>query len=97
MPSEATARIDIRLREDLKQLVEEAAELSSQTVASFVTSTVIERAKTVIESAQRIRLGRSDAEAFLTALERPVDRNDALGAMVRDVLGRAKSSRTRKK
>jgi uncharacterized protein (DUF1778 family) len=47
MATQATARIDLRLRADLKRLVEEAAELSAQTVASFVTSTVIDRAKSV--------------------------------------------------
>jgi uncharacterized protein (DUF1778 family) len=64
---------------------DDAAELSAQTVASFVTSTVIERPKAVVESAQRVRLGRADAEAFLAALDRPVDRCDALGRMIRDV------------
>lgn len=83
--AQVTERIDLRLRADLKRLVEEAAELSAQTVASFVTSTVIERAKSVIESAQRVRLGREDAEAFLAALERPVNRDDALGRLIRDV------------
>lgn len=87
MGAPATARIDIRLRSDLKQLVEEAAELSSQTVASFVASTVVERAKIVIESQQRLRLGQADAEAFLAALDRPVDRDDALGRLIRRVEG----------
>jgi uncharacterized protein (DUF1778 family) len=82
----------LRLRADLKRLVEEAAELSAQTVASFVTSTVVERAKIVVESAQRVRLGRADAEAFLKALERPVDRDDALGRMIRDVEKRTKQT-----
>ena len=90
MAAQATARIDLRLRADLKRLVEEAAELSAQTVASFVTSTVVERAKNVVESAQRVRLGRADAEAFLATLERPVDQGDALGRMIREVEGRAK-------
>jgi uncharacterized protein (DUF1778 family) len=81
----ATERIDVRLRADLKRLVEEAAELSSQTVASFVTSTVVDRAKSVVESAQRVRLGRADAEAFLAALDRPVTRGDALGRLIHHV------------
>ena len=93
MAPQATARIDLRLRADLKRLVEEAAELSAQTVSSFVTSTVVERAKSVVESAQRVRLGRADAEAFLAALERPVDHNDALSRMIRDVEGRTRSGR----
>jgi uncharacterized protein (DUF1778 family) len=85
MGTPTTERIDIRLRADLKRLVEEAAELSSQTVASFVASTVVERAKHVIESQQSLRLGRADAEAFLAALERPVDPDDALGRLIRSV------------
>jgi uncharacterized protein (DUF1778 family) len=97
MATQATARIDLRLRADLKRLVEEAAELSAQTVASFVTSTVVERAKSVVESAQRVRLGRADAEAFLAALDRPVERSDALGRMIRDVEKRAGLAPRKKK
>ena len=84
MTTPTTARIDLRLREDLKRLVEEAADLSGQTVASFATSTVVERAKSIVESARRIHLGRADGEAFLAALDRPVDRDDALGRLLRD-------------
>lgn len=91
-----SARIDVRLRPDLKALVEEAAELSGQTVASFVASTAIERAKSVVDSAQRIRLGRKDAEAFLAAVERPVDRDDALGRLIRTVEAKA-TRRVRKR
>jgi uncharacterized protein (DUF1778 family) len=96
MATQATARIDLRLRADLKRLVEDAAELSAQTVASFVTSTVVERAKIVVEAAQRVRLGRADAEAFLSALDRPVDQGDALGRMFRDVERRAKLAKRTK-
>jgi uncharacterized protein (DUF1778 family) len=95
MASQTTARIDLRLRADLKRLLEEAAELSAQTVAGFVTSTVVERAKSVVESARRVRLGRADAEAFLAALERPVDLNDSLSRMIRDVEKRTKSASRR--
>jgi uncharacterized protein (DUF1778 family) len=52
MGTPATARIDIRLRADLK------------------------------------RLGRADAEAFLAALDRPVDPQDDLGRLIRSVDGK---------
>jgi uncharacterized protein (DUF1778 family) len=96
MSSRATARIDVRLRSDLKRLVEEAAELSAQTVASFVASTIVERAKKVVESAQRIRMGRADADAFLAALDRPVNRDDALGRLIRSVERKARPISRRK-
>jgi uncharacterized protein (DUF1778 family) len=97
MATRATARIDLRLREDLKDLIEEAAELSAQTVASFVSSTVVERAKAVVESAQRLRLGRTDAEAFLAALDRPVDRHDALARLIRNVEEKARPAARKKR
>jgi len=50
-----------------------------------VASTVVERAKHVVESQQRMRLARADAEAFLAALDRPVDPDDALGRLIRTV------------
>jgi uncharacterized protein (DUF1778 family) len=85
MARQSSARIELRLRADVKRLVQAAAELSDQTVAGFVTSTLLEGAKSVIESVRRIRLGRADADAFLTALERPVDRNDVLSQTIRAV------------
>jgi len=97
MTTRATARIDLRLRADLKDLIEEAAELSAQTVASFVSSTVVERAKAVVESAQRLRLERNDAEAFLAALDRPVNRDDALGRLIRKVEAKAAPPRRKRR
>lgn len=97
MATRATARIDLRLREDLKELIEEAAELSAQTVASFVSSTVVERAKAVVESSQRLRLGRTDAAAFLAALDRPVDHDDALGRLLRNVEAKARPAARKKR
>jgi uncharacterized protein (DUF1778 family) len=96
MPARATARIDLRLRPDLKDLIDEAAELSAQSVATFVASTVVERAKQVVESAHRLRLGRADAEAFLAALDQPVDRNDPLGRLIRKVEDQVRPGRRKR-
>ncbi len=90
MTAPTTTRIDLRIRSDLKELLEEAAELSAQSVASFVTSTAIARAQNVVEAARRIRLTRADGEALLAALERPIDRNGPLGKLVQGTMARTR-------
>jgi uncharacterized protein (DUF1778 family) len=93
MANSSTARIDLRVRADLKELLEEAADLSAQTLAGFVAGAAISQAKKVVESAQRVRLSRADAEAFLAVLDRPINTDDALGRMMRAVIADSKPAR----
>lgn len=97
MPTRATARIKLRLRTDLEDLIDQAAEPSTQRPASFVSSTAVEHAKALIEPAQRLSLGRTDAEAFLTALDRPVNCGDHLGRLIRKIEQKAKPAARKKR
>ena len=70
--------LEVRLPHDHKMLIEEAAELSGQTVDSFIVSTVVEAARRAVDANQRIRLSDRDRDRFLELLENPPEPNDRL-------------------
>jgi hypothetical protein len=61
--STQTARLELRIAPESKQLIERAAELSNRSVTAFVTDVVVARAREVVEgpsaraSAEPRRLG----------------------------------------
>jgi uncharacterized protein (DUF1778 family) len=61
-------RIDLRISSELKRLIEQAATLTGQTVSSFITDTVVERSRQVIQEAETIRLSTQDRDIFLAVL-----------------------------
>ena len=69
MSSFNTARINVRLPEELKQSIEDAAAALGQTVSEFVVSTVVREARKTLADAQVTRLSNQDRAAFLAALE----------------------------
>ena len=73
------ARINVRLSNDLKQTIEEAAAALGQTVSEFTISTVIREARQVLQDAQITQLSNRDRDVFLKAL-------DASNAKPNDVL-----------
>jgi len=70
--------LEVRIGLDGKSLIEEAAELSGQTVDSFIASSVMEAARRTIDANQRIRLSNRDRDRFLELLENPPEPNDRL-------------------
>ena len=66
--SKTSVRIEVRPTRAQKALVEEAASSLGQTVASFMLSTVLERANEVLLSRVRV-LGDRDRDALLRALD----------------------------
>lgn len=63
-------RLDMRIDQDKKLLIETAATLTGQTVTNFAISNLVEKAIAVIEQHQKIALSNRDRDIFLSALER---------------------------
>ena len=63
------ARINVRLPNELKQTIEEAASVLGQSVSEFAISTVIREARQVLHDAQITRLSNRDRDRFLSALD----------------------------
>lgn len=72
-------RFDLRLTKSNKEKLEKAARLAGHaTLASFVTSTIIDRANEIIEKEEQILGGNTDREIFFNALMGNYEPNDAL-------------------
>lgn len=71
-------RLDIRLRPDTKDLIQQAAELRNQTLTQFVVSTLSEAAAKVVAAHERTVLSDRDRALFLELLETPPKPNEAL-------------------
>ncbi|WP_258232200.1 type II toxin-antitoxin system TacA family antitoxin, partial [Klebsiella pneumoniae] len=59
MPALKKQRIDLRLTDDDKSIIEEAAAISNQTITQFVVASASERAAEVIEQHRRMVLWSS--------------------------------------
>ena len=74
----SSARLDVRLGEEQKQLIEQAAGFLGQTVSAFTVSTLVHEAEAVVEKFGMLRLSKADQEAFLAALDNPPAPNESL-------------------
>jgi uncharacterized protein (DUF1778 family) len=64
-----TTRIEMRVPEDLKALVERAASVAGQSLTTFAVSTLVERAHQVLAQHETTVLSARDREVFLHALD----------------------------
>ncbi|WP_241606577.1 DUF1778 domain-containing protein [Rosenbergiella epipactidis] len=71
-------RIDIRLNEDEKSLIEEAAAFRNQTVSQFVLSSASQLASEVVEQHHRIVLAQDAWSAVMNAIDNPPAPNERL-------------------
>ena len=71
-------RLEIQFSADQNGLIEEAAAISGQAVASFTASAAIEAARRVVEGHRVIRLSSRDWDYFLDLLDNPSEPNDHL-------------------
>jgi uncharacterized protein (DUF1778 family) len=77
--SEANERITARVSPENRALIERAAILSGATnLNSFLSNAVVTEAKRIVEKEEMLRLSQADAEAFVAALDKPVQLNDNL-------------------
>ena len=71
-------RINLRLNDNAKRLIERAANFEGKTVSNFILSSALASAEKTVHEHETVALGRQDAERFLAALDSPVSFNEAL-------------------
>ena len=76
-------RINLRLKQSAKSLIERAATFEGKTVSSFILSSALASAEKTIHEHESIQLNEQDAQRFFDALAKPVKFNEKLtGALV---------------
>jgi uncharacterized protein (DUF1778 family) len=78
VPALKKQRIDLRLTDDDKTIIEEAAALSNQTITQFMLSSASERAAEVIEQHRRLVLSEESWNLVMDAISNPPQPNDKL-------------------
>lgn len=71
-------RIDLRLNEDDKHMIEEAAAMTNQSISQFMVSTASERAAEVINQHRRLLLNEESWNLVMDAIINPPAPNDRL-------------------
>ena len=72
------ARLDFRLNRQVKEVIEQAAAVSGQSVSDFAVSALYRTAKEVLEREQTARLSNRDRDVFIAMLDSDAKPNDAL-------------------
>lgn len=62
-------RMDFRVSEEHKRLIEDAAALNGVTFSSFAVSTLVQTAREVLAAHGHTRLSQRDAQRFLAILD----------------------------
>lgn len=78
MPALKKQRIDLRLTDEDKKMIEEAAAMTNQTVTQFLVNSASERAAEVIEQRRRLILSEESWNRVMDAIENPPAPNDKL-------------------
>ncbi len=73
-----TNRIDIRLTDSDKALIEKAADINRQSISSYIISVVIKQAQLDLLENEKIVLSNEDRDFLLNLLENPGEPNLAL-------------------
>lgn len=71
-------RIDLRLNEDDKHMIEEAAAMTNQSISQFMVSTASARAAEVIDQHRRLILNEESWNLVMEAITNPPAPNDRL-------------------
>lgn len=71
-------RIDLRLNEDDKHMIEEAAAMTNQSISQFMVSTASERAAEVIDQHRHLLLNEESWNLVMDAIINPPAPNDRL-------------------
>lgn len=71
-------RIDLRLTDDDKSMIEEAAAISNQSVSQFMLNSASQRAAEVIEQHRRVILNEESRTRVMDALSNPPSHGEKL-------------------
>ena len=77
------SRLDLRIDQDQKELLERAASLRGLSLSSYLLSNSIEAATKDIESYEKLVLSDNDRDLFLSLMENPPEPNQALKSAMR--------------
>ncbi|WP_066455266.1 type II toxin-antitoxin system TacA family antitoxin [Castellaniella caeni] len=77
-------RINLRLKESAKQVLERAARFEGKTVSSFILTSALAHAEKTIDAHQVMHLNTQDSEAFFNALVKPVRFNKKLATAFKE-------------
>ncbi|MGA9768472.1 MAG: DUF1778 domain-containing protein [Blastocatellia bacterium] len=72
------ARLDFRLNRQVKEVIEQAAAVSGQSVSDFAVSALYRTAKEVLEREQTTCLSNRDRDIFLAMLDSDAKPNESL-------------------
>jgi uncharacterized protein (DUF1778 family) len=83
--ADRSIRIEIRLSEEQKELLEQAAAIKGQDLTSFALGVLLEEAYGVLKERETRTLTLRDRRAFFKLLQKPPAPNAALRAAVREL------------
>jgi uncharacterized protein (DUF1778 family) len=69
--SRRTARIEARLHEDVKVMIERAAAMEGISVSDFIVRSAQTAAERALEEQSVIRLSEADSRVFINAIDNP--------------------------
>ena len=72
------ARMDLRLSEHEKDMITAAAAYKSMDLSTFVRSTIVEKAQSIIENTHQLQLSQKDFMQVMEILEHPPKPTQAL-------------------
>ena len=78
MAATLDARLDVRLPNQLKEIIQQAAELNGQSITDFVVSTLSETARRVVQRERLTVLSDGDRDIFLKMLDADAKPSPAL-------------------
>jgi uncharacterized protein (DUF1778 family) len=80
-------RLDLRLAEDEKSEIDQAAALTGSTTSAFVRQAILRAARETIRDHTTIRLTAEDGRRFVAAINGPPEPNENLRALVQEFGG----------
>lgn len=83
-------RIDIRLSDEDKRLIEKAASCSRQSISSYIISVIIKQAELDLKEYETLVLSNQDRDFILNLLDNPGEPNEALKSLFRWTTNRLK-------
>lgn len=92
-PKKSEARLEVRLQQQSKDLIEEAAAFSGQSVSDYVVSTLVRHSTEVLAKQRHFRLSSRDRDRFLAMLDSDDEPNAALRRAAKRFKRRVATSR----
>lgn len=71
-------RVNLRLQNIAKELLEKAASFEGQTLSGFILKCALEQAEEVVQKHEVMKLNKQDSELFFDALDNPSHCNESL-------------------